>query len=50
MHIYQKNIVFHQIRLVEKRTFLFDSKKIFVKFWQIFEEKNCQNIQISIII
>ena len=49
MHMYQKNIVF-QIRLVEKRTFRFDSKTFFVKFWQIFEEKNCQNIQISIII
>ena len=49
MHIYQKNTVF-QIRLVEKRTFRFDSKTFFVKIWQIFAEKNCQNIQISIII
>ena len=49
MHIYQKNIVF-QIHLVEKRTFRFDSKTFFVKFWQIFEEKICQNIKISIII
>ncbi len=38
MHIYQKNIVF-QIRLVEKRTFRFDSKTFFVKIWQIFEKK-----------
>ena len=49
MHIYQKNTVF-QIRLVEKRTFRFDSKTFFVKFWQIFVAKFFQNIQISIII
>ena len=49
MHIYQKNIVF-QVRLVEKRTFRFDSKTFFVMFWQIFVANICQNIQISIII
>ena len=49
MHIYQKNIVF-QIRLVEKRTFRFDSKTFVVKFWQIFVAKFFQNVQISIII
>ena len=48
MHI-QKNIVF-QIRSVEKRTFRFDSKNIFVKERQLFLVKIFQNINITIII